>query len=241
MHGLQEGAGRILVAALLSAVVGLERQWRGHPAGLRTHMLLGVGAALAAIAGRYGFADLPAAPAPDRIAAQVVSGVGFLGAGAILKQRSGIHGLTTAATLWAVAIIGLATGMGLWAIAGFTTLVLMLTLFPIGLIEGVLQPQPTALTVLLHIDPGDPGDAGQPGGADGGGVPLARLEQIAVAAGCRVEGVRRTRLGGEGGSRVTLDLEASAQLSLSALLEAYAALPGVVDVAVQRGAGETRG
>src|SRR3982750_4079759 len=91
---------RMAVAAGAALLLGLEREIHGHPAGVRTHALVGVGAALFTIAGAYGFADIARGPNvdPARIAAQVASGIGFLGAGAILRQGLGIRGLTTAAT-----------------------------------------------------------------------------------------------------------------------------------------------
>src|SRR3954451_23793087 len=98
-----------MVAAVL---LGLEREVRGHPAGARTHALVAVGAVLFTIAGAYGFGDVPHGPTvdPARVAAQVASGVGFLGAGAIMRQGFGVRGLTTAATLWLAAAIGVTAG-----------------------------------------------------------------------------------------------------------------------------------
>src|SRR5579884_1755133 len=93
---------RLLVAAAVGLVIGYERELRSEPAGVRTHALVAIGAALFTIAGAYGFADLPrgANVDPARIAAQVASGIGFLGAGAILRHGLGVRGLTTASTLW---------------------------------------------------------------------------------------------------------------------------------------------
>src|SRR3954465_2370770 len=102
---------------IAAALLGLEREVRGDPAGSRTHALVAVGAALFTIAGAYGFSDVPRGPNidPARVAAQVASGVGFLGAGAILRQGFGVRGLTTAATLWLAAAIGVASGAGAYA------------------------------------------------------------------------------------------------------------------------------
>src|SRR3954452_7945110 len=130
--GLLELTLRVGVAALAAVLVGLEREVRGHVAGSRTHALVAVGAALFTIAGAYGFTDVPHGPNvdPARIAAQVASGVGFLGAGAILRQGLGVRGLTTAATLWLAAAIGVACGAGAYAAAliggGMVLLVLVL-------------------------------------------------------------------------------------------------------------------
>ena len=110
----------ILVAAGLSSLIGLEREIHGQPAGLRTHMILGVGASLAAtISILYSHTlSSPTLPSdPGRIVAQVVSGVGFLGAGAILRFGVTIKGLTTASSLWTTAIIGIACGSGFFELA----------------------------------------------------------------------------------------------------------------------------
>src|SRR5947209_16104021 len=100
---------------------------RAHAAGVRTHALVAVGAALFTVAGAYGFADVPHGSNvdPARIAAQVASGVGFLGAGAILRQGIGVRGLTTAATLWLAAALGLASGAGAYDAALLGTAILM--------------------------------------------------------------------------------------------------------------------
>ena len=103
---------RLLLAAVLGAAVGLEREIHGHPAGMRTHLLVSLGAAGFTV---LSIAAFPAAGAdPARVAAQIVTGIGFLGAGAILKQGVTITGLTTAASLWVVAAIGMAAGAGAW-------------------------------------------------------------------------------------------------------------------------------
>ncbi len=117
---------RILVAALLGGLIGLERDKHGRAAGLRTHLLVSMGSAVftilsAEIAHRTQGAGFAADP--GRIAAQIVTGIGFLGAGVILKSGNNVRGLTTAACLWAAAGIGMAAGSGFYFIAGFSTLV----------------------------------------------------------------------------------------------------------------------
>jgi putative Mg2+ transporter-C (MgtC) family protein len=125
---------RLILAAALGLAVGFEREIHGHPAGLRTHMLVAVGSALFTVLSAYGFgAGSAAAPIdPTRIAAQVVSGIGFLGAGAILKDGIVIRGLTTAASLWATAAVGMAAGAGEYIIAAVSTLVILVSLWPIN-------------------------------------------------------------------------------------------------------------
>ena len=131
--------GRLLLAAILGSLIGLERERLLWAAGLRTHMLVGVGAALIILVSAFGFADVLGTPSvvldPSRIAAQVVSGIGFLGAGTILMRREVIHGLTTAASLWSVAAIGLAVGAGLYVAAIATTLLILVILIALRPLE----------------------------------------------------------------------------------------------------------
>src|SRR6185295_9656575 len=109
------------VAFLLSSVIGLERELRQKSAGLRTHTLVGVGAAVFVLVSKYGFSDVVSAGTvyldPSRVAAQVVSGIGFIGAGLIFVKRAGVRGLTTAAAIWLTAAVGMAAGAGLIALA----------------------------------------------------------------------------------------------------------------------------
>jgi putative Mg2+ transporter-C (MgtC) family protein len=121
-------AMRVLIAALLGAALGLEREWRGKEAGLRTNTLIAIGAAL------FTVMSLMSAGDPGRIAAQVVTGVGFLGAGAIMRTGASVHGLTTAAMIWVNAAVGVAAGAGhirLAAMCTGITLVAMLLLVPL--------------------------------------------------------------------------------------------------------------
>lgn len=124
---------RLALAMVLGAAVGIEREYRGHPAGLRTMALVSVGSCLFTAA---GFFILPGhVTDPTRIAAQVVTGVGFLGAGAIFRSEDSVRGLTTAATVWVVAAIGMAAGFGLYRLAVAGTAVALLGLVGIRPIE----------------------------------------------------------------------------------------------------------
>lgn len=129
---------RLSLAALFGAIIGLERERKNWAAGLRTHMLVCVGSALTMMVSAYGFMDILGTANvgldPSRIAAQVISGIGFIGAGTILFLRQGIvRGLTTAAGLWTVAAIGLATGGGMYFAASVATALAIIILF-------ILQP-----------------------------------------------------------------------------------------------------
>lgn len=116
---------RLIIAVTLGALVGYERERDGKPAGVRTHGMVSLGAALFTVVSLYGFG--PTAD-PTRVAAMVVSGIGFLGAGAILHQRESVHGLTTAASLWVTAAIGTAVGVGMIEMSVVTTLLIFLLL-----------------------------------------------------------------------------------------------------------------
>lgn len=108
----------ILLTAFLSMLIGLEREYAGKPAGLRTHMLIGVGACIFTVLSRYAFET----DSTDRIAANIVTGVGFLGSGVIFQRDNNVHDLTTAAGIWATAAIGMAVGAGAWLLAAASTI-----------------------------------------------------------------------------------------------------------------------
>lgn len=116
---------RLLIAAIMGGLVGYERGRAEKPAGMRTHLLVCVGATLFTIVSIHGFSGLSD---PGRVAAGVVVGIGFLGAGTILRGERGITGLTTAATIWSVAAIGLAVGAGLYLAAIVTALIVLIAL-----------------------------------------------------------------------------------------------------------------
>ena len=158
MMGLETYMG-ILAAAFLGSLIGLERELHGQPAGLRTHMILAVGAALAAVLSiSYSeFISNPRLPSdPGRIVAQVVSGVGFLGAGAIMKLGVTVKGLTTASSLWTTAIVGIACGSQYYEVAGFTTAIVLVILTVINYLEKFFLPsyRSHTLKIVLNDRPG---------------------------------------------------------------------------------------
>ncbi len=120
--------GRLCLAGLLGGLVGLEREVHSQPAGLRTHMIVALGSCLIMLVSIQMGTMSPGRGDPARIAAQVVAGVGFLGAGAIMRSGLSVRGLTTAACLWTVAAIGLAVGCGYWLAALVTTALTLLAL-----------------------------------------------------------------------------------------------------------------
>lgn len=151
---------RLAVAGLLGAVIGFEREYREQDAGLRTHMLVAMGSALFTLVSAFGFHDILGQSGPllvrldpSRIAAQVVSGIGFLGAGAIIRNGLTVRGLTTAASLWLVAAIGMAAGASLYSGAVVATALTIFALWPLrivgkGFIRNV-RPQARRVTVRL--------------------------------------------------------------------------------------------
>lgn len=148
---------RLMLAAVLGAAVGLERERLEWVAGLRTHMLVCLGSALVMIVSSYGFNDVISAYRivldPSRVAAQVVSGIGFLGAGTILFLRQQvIRGLTTAASLWTVAAVGLAVGSGLYVAAICTTALIVVILALVKPIENRLFHRQRGPRITLVVD-----------------------------------------------------------------------------------------
>ncbi len=145
--------GRLLLATLLGGLIGLERELSGKPAGLRTNILICVGAALLMDVSQAVAGAASVGPAdPGRIAAQVVSGIGFIGAGTILVERGSVVGLTTAATLWVVAAIGLAVGSHAYVEAVGATFLVGLTLVILGRVEDFLFGRRQAIRLDLVAD-----------------------------------------------------------------------------------------
>ncbi|HEY7175867.1 MAG TPA: MgtC/SapB family protein [Micromonosporaceae bacterium] len=138
---------QILLAAGLGAVIGTERELSAQSAGLRTHMLVCLGAAVFTLTGAITIHT-----DPTRIAAQVVTGIGFLGAGAILREGTGVRGLTTAASLWLTAAIGVAVGLRDWTAAITSTIVGILVLLLVKVFERGVLPRRRLLEITLTVD-----------------------------------------------------------------------------------------
>lgn len=135
---------RILIALVCGGIIGYEREHKNRPAGLRTHMLVCIGAALVMVVSQFLFKQYPGGVIdPSRMGAQVVSGIGFLGAGTIIRDRFSVTGLTTAATLWGVACIGLAVGSGYYLMGVIITGIIFLALILFRKLEGVLKIKPS--------------------------------------------------------------------------------------------------
>jgi putative Mg2+ transporter-C (MgtC) family protein len=151
-----DSVGRLAVAAALGAAVGIERELREREAGIRTHLLVSLGACLFTIVGAYGFSDFGTRVDPTRIAAQIVTGIGFLGAGAIIREGLSVRGLTTAASLWIVAAIGMAAGAGYYwpAVAG--TALTVFALWPVRALayRTIERFRPPERRLVVELEPG---------------------------------------------------------------------------------------
>lgn len=149
---------RLLVAALLGSLIGFERERLLWSAGIRTHMLVSVGACLLMIVSAYGFQNATRMPHvvldPSRIAAQVVSGIGFLGAGSILLRGQAVRGLTTAASIWSVAALGMAAGGGLYFAAFVSAGIILLILAGIKPLEDAYRARVQSCVLRIKAEPG---------------------------------------------------------------------------------------
>jgi putative Mg2+ transporter-C (MgtC) family protein len=147
---------RLLAAGALGGLIGFEREFNEQPAGFRTHILVTLGAALFTMAGAYGPAAFIDAGVvrfdPTRVAAQVVTGIGFLGAGAILRQGINIRGLTTAASIWVTASIGVAVALGFWVPALFTTALVVISLLFLRPIQRAILRSLRQSLVKIVVD-----------------------------------------------------------------------------------------
>jgi putative Mg2+ transporter-C (MgtC) family protein len=215
-----EALVRLALAAFLGGAIGFERELREREAGLRTHMLVAIGSALFTIVSAYGFHEFLTSGAnvvradPTRIAAQIVTGIGFLGAGAIIRQGLSVRGLTTAATLWLVAAIGMAAGAGYWEAALLATFGAVITLGPLRIVAFRILSRwnPPNDRLLVEIPAG-----GSPGPIvdaieDVGG----RVLSLEIAQ----EGDRRT---------VSLDVELTPRATRVAVVAGVAEIGGVLD------------
>jgi putative Mg2+ transporter-C (MgtC) family protein len=168
-----EALFRLLIAAGLGGAVGLERELRDHEAGFRTHLIVALGACVFTLVSAYGWSDWTFSQRtgtvfdPTRIAAQIVTGIGFLGAGAIIVRGVSVRGLTTAATLWVVAAIGMAAGTGYYEVAAGAAVLVLVSLGPLKLVSSrflsrvrleeaelkvVLAPEGDGARVLARIE-----------------------------------------------------------------------------------------
>lgn len=207
---------RLSLAVLLCGLVGLERETRDQAAGLRTHVLVGVGSALFTLLSAYGFHAAPGKIDPTRISAQIVTGIGFLGAGAILRNGMTVRGLTTAACLWMVAAIGMAAGSGAYMAAVMTTLIVLITLIGFRHLRPAAMKRLRSDYVLLELAVRDQKTFG-------------KAIAILAANGVKVERVESEHTDDEH-YRYSLELRHPAAMSLASPLEQIRELSGAAEV-----------
>lgn len=207
---------RVLGAAVFGGLIGFEREFSDQPAGFRTHMLVCLGSALFSLAGAYGVDMTGSATIdPTRVAAQVVTGIGFLGAGAIMRQGFSVRGLTTAAALWVTAAIGVAVGLGHWPSASIVTLVTLLALFGLKPVEKNLFAQMglRRSTFVLVTRPG---------------FSMAALEERLMTYASKIRSVEMEEAN-EGGQRVTISVDLGRRASAADVTQSISSLEGVTD------------
>lgn len=213
---------RLGVATLLGVLVGVERERLDRAAGLRTHALVAVASALMMLVSAYSFADLTTSPRdPTRMAAQVVSGIGFLGAGVIIFRKNAVRGLTTAASVWSVAGIGLAAGGGMLAAAGIGTGFVLLVQAGLRPIERWFFVHHQEHRLALRVRRG--------------ANRLTIVEQAVDAGGVQLRGLRLRPVRGGAEDRVELDLGTTHAGAITALLETLRSLEGIRVVTYTRG------
>lgn len=210
-------AFRLIVASALGALIGLEREIHHHPAGMRTHLLVSFGSGMFTVLSAFGFVGVLAAgegtaPDPTRIAAQVVTGIGFLGAGAIIKYGTSIRGLTTAGSLWATSAIGMAAGAGEPLIAIVGTAIVLFSLWPLNwIVERLHVGRDRTVQVRLQLD---------------GLAPLGALTRELAAHRVELAGIQSQRLG-KNRYEVELEVRPPPGLRMDGLVELIAALPDI--------------
>jgi putative Mg2+ transporter-C (MgtC) family protein len=212
---------RLALAAILGGLIGIERELREREAGLRTHLLVALGSALFTIVGAYGFhAFLESGQSvvradPTRIAAQIVTGIGFLGAGAIIRQGLSVRGLTTAATLWVVAAVGLACGAGYYSAAVITTALVLIALYPLRILAfRILRRfRPEDGRLLVELPAGNPP-----------GEVIDEIERM----GARIDSIEVSQEGDR--RRLELDVALPRGVGAPRLVALIADVPNVADV-----------
>jgi putative Mg2+ transporter-C (MgtC) family protein len=221
---------RLLSAALLGGMIGLEREWNNHAAGFRTHILVCIGSAAIMLLSMYGFegfADEPNVQMdPARLAAQVNAGIGFLGAGAILRNGGSVSGLTTAASIWVVAAIGLSAGAGFLYLAALSAVLVVVSLFLLNKLEKrMMRGRRQSRVVVRMLD--------RPGR-------LCDVADAFEAHGVRFENVRIAAVDDEGAMRestrtveLRFDVKASSREKLYLAVDRIGASEGVRAIRVE--------
>ncbi|GIQ71006.1 MgtC/SapB family protein [Xylanibacillus composti] len=219
---------RLALAVVLGGIIGIERERTNHAAGFRTHILVCLGAALIMLLSAYGFADFAEEEGvnmdPARLAAQVISGIGFLGAGVIMRNGVSITGLTTAASLWVVAAIGLAVGAGYYIGASVTTFLVLFSLLILNKAEKRWFAAQRKYTLKLHAAESFRGMAALSEHLEQKGVDIISMKASHSADKENEE--QRAQM------QYTIMLKITAANVLPALIDRVSKLPGVLEVQI---------
>lgn len=218
-HGDLEMLGRLALATLLGGLIGLERETRRQPAGLRTHMVVSIGSCLIMLVSLYMWKEVdPERADPARIAAQVVTGIGFLGAGAILRYGISVRGLTTAAALWTASGIGLAVGAGYWKAAVAATGFTIMAIFVFDKFEKSFLGGKSLRRFVVYA-------------RDGAGL-VGRIESLVQQAGAVIKEVDIQRDVLEGKIQVTFLAGGAGKADVDALSRTIGTIPEVEKVEI---------
>lgn len=208
---------RLLIATSIASVIGLEREVHRRGAGLRTHALVGLGACLFTLASAFGFGDALGPHVtldPSRVAAQVASGIGFIGGGAIIMRKQVVHGLTTAASIWIAAALGMATGCGLYVAASGATVIALLFLWVIRIIEERLEKGKHRHQQLAAI-------------FDPARVSLASIVAKLESAGLQPKNISLAATDEQGRQRVSISLGKEGSRNVQQALQELVTVPGI--------------
>ena len=208
--------GRLLLAAVLGGAIGAERELNDQAAGLRTHMLLTIGACLFTLVSAYGFGAGPRDP--SRLAAQVVTGIGFLGGGAIVRHGLTVKGLTTAASIWATASVGVAVGAGQYVLGVGGAVLVSVTLLGLRRVGGLLQRWGVSREELVLVT--------RPG------FDIKRIVEVARAERVELRGLDRQESDGE--DRIALVVKLRPRYRTEQLLDVLGRLDGVRQIDWER-------
>lgn len=222
MHIELETVARLVLASVLGGIIGLEREVHGRPAGFRTHLLVSLGSSLFVatsiefyrVFGNFS-GTVPVGVDPGRVAAQVVTGIGFLGAGAIIRENASVRGLTTAACLWVASAIGIACGIGLYAVAAIVTIISLVSLLLLKKVERMLTKD---IYVTVKIT-----------STDRSGI-VSDMEALMIKGGLEVTAARFEKDVDQKVIRIEYDLRLTGRDMTGALVDKIALVSGVKQV-----------
>jgi putative Mg2+ transporter-C (MgtC) family protein len=206
-----EQLARLAIAAVLGGLVGAERELADQPAGLRTHVLLAIGTCLFTLVSAYGFGEHAD---PSRLAAQIVTGIGFLGGGAILRHGFTIRGLTTAASIWSTCALGVAVGVGSYLLSVGAVVLVIAALYGLRTFRNLLRRHAASREELTLVT--------------GPGFAVERLLELLHGEGVSLRGMEREA--GTDGGRVLMVAKLPPRYQTEHLIEALAQLDGVREV-----------